>query len=130
MRAAIRSLLLANADITDIIGDRYFLSGSVDALEETPALVVRFLDTTPAPTGEEPITGPTVVQVQAHVRDGDFTVVRTLLQHVRDVLTGNFHVVGSDGTFVHARWDGDSADARDDGWNTLTKYAAFTVLSR
>ncbi len=130
MRAAIRTLLMADAGITNVIGDRYFLGGSVDALEDTPAIVVRFLDGLPAPTGEEPVQGTTVVQIQVHDRTGDFTVIRNVLKRVRDVLTTSFHVAGDDGVFVHAKWDGDSADVRDDGFNTLTKYSSFTVLSR
>lgn len=130
MRAAIRSLLMGDTEITDVIGDRYFLGGSVDALEVTPAMVVRFLDTTPAPTGEEPVVGPTIVQVQVHDRTGDFGQIAAVLRRVRMVLTSAFHVTGDDGVFVHAKWDGDGAGYRDDGFNTLVQVASFTVLSR
>lgn len=128
-RAAIYTALKADAEI-DYAAPGYgcYQNNSVDTPPEAQFLILRWLDTTPGPTKSR---GPVTLQVWAHDHSGSYAVIDKMLARVRDILTAMTHVDGADGkTVTCVDWTGESQDLYDDGFRTITRNAAFTVVSR
>ena len=77
---------------------------------------------------------PRVLTVWAHIPievSTDFVRIDQILDSVDEVLLPMEHVEGSDGmTVTCIRPSGKSADQKDEGYNTITRNAAYGVLSR
>lgn len=60
----------------------------------------------------------------------DFAPLVAILNRVTEVLTSAMHVEGADGTLTTVDYNGMSPDLNDEGYKTITKNAAYKVLSR
>jgi len=104
-----------------------YASGDVDSPDDVMFIIIRW-------EGKDrrfATFGPERVSLWAHTRDLDYGDLDKALERFKHLLGGAVHVVGGDGwTLTQADWRGDSADLRDDGFGTLTRYAAFDAVSR
>lgn len=60
----------------------------------------------------------------------DYTPLDLILRRCTDILTAATHVVGEDGVLTCVDYNGMSADFNDEGYKTITRNAAYTVVSR
>lgn len=61
----------------------------------------------------------------------DYAILDDILNSVKNVLTGMEHVAGLDGyTVTCIEYQGDSADLKDDAFNTISRNSTYKVLSR
>ncbi|MBK8246298.1 MAG: hypothetical protein IPK85_02645 [Gemmatimonadetes bacterium] len=60
----------------------------------------------------------------------DFAPLDAILNRVTEILTSATHVTGADGVLTCVDYNGKSPDLNDEGYKTITKNAAYTVVSR
>lgn len=128
-RAAIYNALKEDAVISSAApGYGCYPNNAADTPEEQQFLILRWLDTTPGPVKGR---GPQALQVWAHDHSGSYEIIDKMLKRVTEVLLSLTHVQGGDGkTVTCVDWTGESQDLYDDGFRTITRNAAFTVVSR
>lgn len=85
---------------------------------------------------EEEAPGPgtvTTLSVWIHrsmSKSTDFLPLRAALVRVITIMTAAVHIVGSNGDkMTQCKYEGMGGDFNDQGYQTITKYAAFKVLS-
>lgn len=72
-----------------------------------------------------------LVTLWVHDVPGTYDRIRAALTQIEDALAGAYHIPGSDGwTLTMADWRGRSPDLYDDGYKTVTKNTAFTIVAR
>lgn len=123
-RAAVQSLLAGD---TTLGVEKVYSTNSVDTPEEEFFAILQWGTTTPAfnRVGSDRLT------VWLHDRQRDYGRINKGLTRVADLLTGTIHRAGGDGiTLSTAEWLGESQDLFDGGYNTITRYAEFAVVSR
>lgn len=126
-RAAVRALLVADPDLLAAGVQEIYPANAVDTPAEECFLILTWADAGKAygRTGAEGLT------VWVHDRNRDYGRIDQVLDRAAEVLTAATHVVGEDGwTLTLAEWAGEGPDLYDDGYNTCTRYADFTVVSR
>lgn len=126
-RAVVRDLLVGDADLLAAGVGEVYAANAVDTPAEECFLVLTWSEATSVfqRTGTEGLT------VWVHDVNRDYGRIDQVLDRVADVLTAAEHVVGEDGwTLTLAEWAGEGPDLYDDGYNTCTRYADFTVVSR
>jgi hypothetical protein len=128
-RAAIYTALKSDPTLESLApGYGCYPNNSVDTPPEDQFLILRWLDKTPGPVKGR---GPVSLQVWAHDHSGSYTVIDQMLKRVSDILLAMVQVDGGDGhTVTCVDWTGESQDLYDDGFRTITRNAAFTVVSR
>lgn len=132
-QAAVRTLLGTDPTLSGDYGitvDRIWPAQALDGAPRSGYFLVLRWEETSLVIGEH---GPEVLTVWCHRSRNettDFTGHRAILRRVRDILTDAHNVPGPDGTFNQAHSDGYGPDVVDDYYNTITKNAAFRVLSR
>lgn len=60
----------------------------------------------------------------------DYAPLDAILKRCTEILTSATHVTGADGTLTCADSNGMSPDLNDEGYKTITRNAAYTVVSR
>jgi hypothetical protein len=131
-RAAVFSLLTTSPTLNSLgIGpDEVFPAGALDvAPRDRMFLILRWEETTETFPGAE----KEILTVWAHCpreMGTDYVPLLTILKTVRAVLRLAEHRVGSDGVLTTVDSNGMSPDLNDEGYKTITKNAAFTVVSR
>jgi hypothetical protein len=60
----------------------------------------------------------------------DFVPLLAILNRVTEILSSATHVSGADGVLTCVKYNGMSGDFNDEGYKTITKNAAYTVVSR
>ena len=60
----------------------------------------------------------------------DYVPLLEILNRVTEILTSAVHVTGTDGTLTLVDYNGMSPDFNDEGYKTISKNAAYTVVSR
>jgi hypothetical protein len=132
-RAAVFSLLANDPDLNmvGISAENIWPAQSIDTAPRTGGvfLILRWEEQTIvyAQTGSEVLT------VWAHCpreSSTDYVPLLMVLERVTKVLTEATHVVGEDGVLTCVEYNGLSADLDDEGYHTITKNAAYTVVSR
>lgn len=111
--------------------DRIWPAQAMDTAPRTgPFLILRWEEetTTFNQFGKSEVL--TVWAHQARERSTDFVPLVGILRRVTAVLTGAISVVGEDGTISTIDYQGMSPDLNDEGYKTITKNAAYKVLSR
>lgn len=132
-RAAIYDLLSNDAVLSstwNINEEVVFPNGELDvAPRDRYFLVIRW--------GEETIafgtTGTEVLTIWAHCPRAmatDYVALTSILMRITDMLLSSIHVAGEDGILTTVRYNGMSADFNDETLHTMSKNAAFTVVSR
>lgn len=126
-RAALQSLLEEDADLAGLGVGAVYPTNSVDTPPEDLFIVIRW-DPTTAAFGT---TGSSRVAIWVHDTQRDYGRITDCLLRIRDLLTDTVHRTGADGyTLTTAEWLGEGPDLFDGGYNTCTRYADFTVVSR
>jgi hypothetical protein len=75
--------------------------------------------------------GSQSLSIWAHDDRGDYSRIDSILERVIDILLSAEHVVGTDGyTLTCARYLSTSDDFWDDGYQTITRYCTFSIVSR
>lgn len=127
-RASVQTLLDTDTELTSLGFSTVIAANSVDTPPDKRFLIVKWLDTPPPAFGS---TGVDALQVWAHDTDRDYTYIGKALRRVRDILLDAVHVAGADGvTLTVADWAGEGPDLYDSGYQTCTRYADFSVVSR
>lgn len=104
-----------------------YQTNTVDNPEVKPFIVVRWETKTVSFEKH----GPQNVAVWAHDDRGDYSRIDNILERVQDILIGAEHILGTDGRILTcARYNGTSDDLWDDGYQTITRYCTFSVISR
>lgn len=130
-RAAVHSLLEDDLEpgqpLAELGYTSVYASNSVDSPEDTMFLVIRWEAKDVAFSRR----GPQRMTIWAHTRDLDYTDLDLALERIKDLVEAQTHRRGADDWILtQADWRGDSQDLRDDGFGTLTRHAAFDVVSR
>lgn len=126
-RAAVHTLLEDDVDLQDIGSQAVYASNSVDTPAEEVFLIIKWETTTSAFKSR----GRDRVSIWAHDRQRDYGRIDKLLHRVRELLTDTVQRAGGDGwTMTLAEWDGEGPDLVDGGFDTITRFADFTVVSR
>lgn len=115
----------------NIDGDRIWPAQTVDtAPRNGHFLVLRWEETTVAPGGA---SGSQVLTVWAHIskeESSDYTKLDAILKRVRTILTEAIHIEGADGVLTCTDFRGFSQDFDDPVFRTITRNAAFRIISR
>lgn len=126
MRALVRSAIIADTTLAALgVVAGGVLAGDVDTPEQRPFLNLRWGTTT---------LGLDVVQrrdlvIWVHDRHNDYSVkVDPILLRLRTVLTSLVGMSNGLGHVVGVEWTGDSADLVDDGHDTITRTASFSLV--
>jgi hypothetical protein len=123
-RAAIQTALLAAPGLP---AEQVWASNALDTPMAWPFIIHRWDSVTPA----FKLIGTEQVIIWVHDKPGSYDRINTILEWVKQELTDMVHVPGSDGRILTCvEWTGDSGDLYDDGWDTITRNASFTVVSR
>jgi hypothetical protein len=132
-RAAVYTLLATDGQLQDL-GVAYGNVWPAQALDTAPRnsrfLIMRWEESTVAPGRA---SQSEVLTVWAHCpreMSTDFAPLDAILNRVTEVLTSATHVIGADGTLTCVDYNGKSPDLNDEGYTTITKNAAYTVVSR
>lgn len=132
-RAAVYTLLATDGLLQDL-GVAYGNVWPAQALDVAPRnsrfLILRWEETNVAPgRGSE----SEILTVWAHCpreMSTDFVPLREILNRVTEILTSAAHITGADGTLTCVDYNGMSPDLNDEGYKTITKNAAYTVVAR
>lgn len=126
-RAALQTLLEANAALLQAGVQAVYPTNAVDTPQEDLFLVIRW-DPTTKVFGS---TGPTRFSVWVHDRQKDYGRINDCLRILRDLIPAQVHLPGADGWVLStAEWLGEGPDLYDGGYNTVTRYADFQGVSR
>lgn len=131
-RAAVYALLVGDTELSALgidAGVVYSHHGTDDPPRK-PFVILRWEETLPK-WGLRNTPGKQVLTVWAHDQSGSYARINLILRRVREILSGSFHITGSDGwVLTQADWRGDSADLWDDGFRTITRNSAYDIVSR
>lgn len=126
-RAALQTLLEEDPVLTDAGVGAVYPTNSVDTPQEDLFIVIRWDPTTRAFGA----VGSDRVQIWVHDTQRDYGRINDCLRRLKDLLPAQVHLEGADGyTLTTAEWNGEGPDLFDGGYNTVTRYADFTVVSR
>ena len=122
-RAWVYDRLRTSTPVTNIVGDRIYSAGELEATPKLkPFMVLRF--DTETPEIEEASFQDVTVWV--HNEPGSYVDIDAALAAIRQTLEGP--VAAPDG--VYATWLGDSPDLADDARQTLVRNSAFRLAGR
>lgn len=126
-RAALQTLLEEDVELAEIGVSAVYPTNSVDTPAEDLFVVIRWDPTTRAFGA----TGSDRVQIWAHDTQRDYGRIAQVLERLKVLLPATVHLQGADGySLTTAEWNGEGPDLFDGGYNTVTRYADFTVVSR
>ena len=104
-----------------------FQSNTVDDPPTRPFVIMRW----GIKTSTFDIHGPQSLDIWAHDDRGDYSRIDSILHRAEVLLLNAAHLVGDDGyTLTSAEFVSCSEDLYDDGYQTITRYATFRVVSR
>lgn len=125
MRALVRSAILADPTLSGLgVVSQGVLAGDVDTPKQRPFLNLRWGQTLP---GLDVVQRRTL-EIWVHDKPNDYTRIDSILVRLRAVVVS---VVGSSnglGHVVGVEWTGDSDDLVDDGHDTITRTASFSLV--
>lgn len=113
----------------DVVFPTFGMDGSrtVAAPKDKMFVIIRWETT---PPGLAAVTTFSVWVHQPAEWGNSFNKINAALEHIRKVLQAAIHVQGADGKkLTQAFFQGYGGDQSDSGYNTITRYAAFTGLS-
>lgn len=126
-RAALQTLLEEDPVLLEIGVAAVYPTNAVDTPAEDLFIVIRWDPATPA----FKTTGSDRVQIWAHDTQRDYGRITQVLERLKVLLPATVHLQGADGySLTTAEWNGEGPDLFDGGYNTVTRYADFTVVSR
>lgn len=127
-RAAVNTLLAEDTALADLGVEAVYGSNSIDSPTEDCFIVIRWETDDPRVYGRR---APNRCTIWAHDTDRDYGRIDKVLERVDELLTGTVHREGADGwTLTLAEFNTHGPDLRDDGFNTVTRWSDFTVVSR
>lgn len=121
MRNVVFSLLNTDSTLEALGVQKIYSSNAVDTPKEDVFLVTRWEETVPAFKS----VGTRNLTIVANCRSADYKLLDSILDQVKEIITGALHVSGTDGELTQAQWTGDSADGRDPGFRTYFKSSSF-----
>jgi hypothetical protein len=92
----------------------------------TPFAIYRIVDAPPTVVGSPQPR----LEVWIHDNRGSYVRIDALIELVRTVLVAAVPMENSTHRIVDVEWTGDSPDLVDDGYNTNTRNARFTLTGR
>lgn len=127
MRRLLHQAIIAQSALTAFIpAGRWYQQGAVDAQPAVPFAVIGFVGTAPTPSR----SGQPVVQIWVHDKKGSYAKIDRILEILRSDLEALGEIYDGSSRIVDIRWNGDSGDLVDDGFDTNTKYGSFTITGR
>lgn len=76
-------------------------------------------------------TGSDRVAIWLHDRQKDYGRINRALERLKQLLEATVGLAGADGIVLSvAEWNGESGDLYDGGYDTVTRYAEFSTVSR
>jgi hypothetical protein len=134
MRQTIRSLLVADGGLTDVIPtERWFQAGAVLDVPPLPFAILRWLSPV---RGDAKGAFAHQFQVAIYDERGDYTRIDAILggQHktggVWPILNGIADVSGPDGRISQADYLGDSGDQEDIDYRANLKFSSWQIVGR
>lgn len=127
MRKLVYAALTSSAPLVAAIPeDRWIQGGSVDSPPARPFAIYRIVDVPPSVVG----SGQPRLEVWIHDNRGSYTRIDSILELVRTVLYSAVPMENATHRIVDVEWTGDSPDLVDEGYNTNTRNARFTLTGR
>jgi len=127
-RAAVYTLLSADATLQSIGLTNVYAFQAVDTPASKPFLVTRWDDMQPGVVASR---GPQQLTLWVYDRPADYTRIDSIIARVKNILLGAVHVSGEDGmVLTQARWTGDSQDLFDDVYECVLKTSSFDIIAR
>lgn len=134
-RAAVYSLLATDGELQSL-GVAYGNIWPGQTLDTAPRnsrfLVLRWEEVSVVFRGDI-VAEREVLTIWAHCPreiSTDFAPLDAILNRATEILASAVHVTGDDGTITCVDYNGKSPDLNDEGYKTITKNAAYTVVSR
>lgn len=131
-RAAVQSILVgdtgAGPETLKSLGfTTVIAANSVDTPPADRFIIVKWLD---SPTQFKRKTKD-ALQIWCHDTDRDYGQINLALKRIGDLLENAIHVAGEDGwTLTMVDFEGEGPDLYDPGYETCTRYADFSAVSR
>ena len=130
-RAAVQQLVALDPVLGNGPGgigvENVYAANSVDTPPEQLFIIIKWEPTTVV----FKTTGTDRISVWVHDKDRDYTRIGQALERLKTILTDAVHVSGEDGwVLTTAEWRGESPDLYDGGYETVTRFAEFDVVSR
>lgn len=127
MRKLIHAALIASSPLTAVIpASRWIQGGAVDSPPLRPFAIYRITDVPPTVVG----SAQPHLQVWIHDDRGSYVRIDEILELVRTALYGAVPMENATHRIVDVEWTGDSPDLVDEGYNTNTRNASFTLTGR
>lgn len=126
-RAALQTLLEEDTELTEIGVEAVYPTNSVDTPGEELFIVIRWDATQVAFKNK----GTDRCSIWVHDKQRDYGRITSCLERLKNLLPEQVHLAGEDDwTLTTAEWLGEGPDLFDAGYNTVTRYADFNVVSR
>lgn len=125
MRALVRSAIIADATLVSFgVVEAGVLAGDVDTPKSRPFINLRWGVTTP---GLDRVQVRTL-EIWVHDKPNDYTRIDEIIIRLRVVLGSLIGSSNGSGHVVGVEWTGDSPDLVDDGHDTITRTASFSLV--
>lgn len=126
-RAALQSLLETDPRLVELGVGAVYPTNAVDTPPDELFVIIRWDPTDLA----FKTRGRDRVQIWVHDVQRDYGRIGECLARLRELIPEQVHRAGEDGWVITtAEWLGEGPDLFDGGYNTVTRYADFTVVSR
>lgn len=126
-RAALFSMIKEDPELLTLGLEEVYPTNAVDTPREDFFAVIQWGPSTTA----FKTTGTDRVTIWLHDTNRDYGRINDGLARLKELLTGTVHREGEDGIVLSAsEWNGESQDLFDSGYETVTRYADFTTVSR
>jgi hypothetical protein len=117
--------LVGSVEITNLVpAESIFGSGGVAERPNPPFIVIRF-------GAEQPATVPGVSNqdsfVWIHDKPLNYLLIREVQSELRKLLDDSYDNTAG---LIRVRWQGDSQDLTDPGYNTFTRTSSFRLIGR
>lgn len=130
-RAALHSLIALDPKLGDdpegIGVQNVYAANSVDTPPESLFIIIKW---EPSELAFKSV-GYDRVSIWVHDTNRDYGRINEVLRRLKELLPDTVHREGEDGwTLTTAEWRSEGPDLFDSGYNTVTRYTEFTVISR
>jgi hypothetical protein len=127
MRRLVYQALINSSALTQVIPvQRWIQAGAMDLAIPRPFAVIRMTDGAPSISKS---VQPSL-QIWIHDDRGSYTRIDSTLELVKTALNAAVPLEDATHRIVDINWTGDSPDLVDEGYDTNTKYASFTLTGR
>lgn len=129
MRRTVYSLLSGSL-LGYVPEDRWYQHGTIDETPAKPFAVYRLSGTFPGVTARSKVR-PVRLEVWIHDEPGSYIPIDSALDDVEGLLEAVVHVSAAENESIsQVQWESRSPDLTDDGFRTICKMSAFTLIGK